>query len=114
MGRGQYVLVDFWASWCEPCLKETPNLIAAYEKYKDKGLQVLGVAVSDKPTHTESAIKELGIPYPQIINSQRVAIEAYKFNGIPYILLFDPEGNIIARNLRGEELKAKLAEIFGE
>ena len=114
VGRGQYVLVDFWASWCEPCLKETPNLIAAYEKYKDKGLQVLGVAVSDKPTHTQSAIKELGITYPQIINSQRVAIEAYKFNGIPYILLFDPEGNIIARNLCGEELKAKLAEIFGE
>lgn len=114
VGRGQYVLVDFWASWCEPCLKETPNLIAAYEKYKDKGLQVLGVAVSDKPTHTESAIKELGITYPQIINSQRVAIEAYNFSGIPYILLFDPDGNIIARNLRGEELRAKLAEIFGE
>ncbi|MCR5535513.1 MAG: TlpA family protein disulfide reductase [Bacteroidaceae bacterium] len=114
VGRGQYVLVDFWASWCEPCLKETPNLIAAYEKYKDKGLQVLGVAVSDKPTHTESAIKELGITYPQIINSQGVAAEAYHVSSIPYILLFDPEGNIIARNLRGEDIEKTLAEIFKE
>lgn len=112
VGRGQYVLVDFWASWCAPCREEIPNLIAAYKKYKDRGLQVLGVAVSDKPAHTETAIKELGIPYPQIINAQHIATEAYRFSGIPFILLFAPDGTILARGLRGEDIEKTLSEVF--
>ena len=70
------------------------------------------IAVTDKPAHTETAIKELGITYPQIINSQKIATDAYGIQAIPYSILFAPDGTILARGLRGEELEKKLAEIF--
>ncbi|MBR6170910.1 MAG: TlpA family protein disulfide reductase [Bacteroidaceae bacterium] len=114
VGKGQYVLVDFWASWCGPCRGEIPNLIAAYNKYKDKGLQVLGVAAWDKPEDTLKAIKEEKVPYPQIINSQEIATDVYGITGIPEIILFAPDGKVVKRGLRGENIDKKLSEILGE
>ena len=112
VGRGQYVLADFWASWCGPCRQQIPDLISLYQQYKERGLTVLGIAFRDKPEETEKAIRDLGIPYPQIINAQDIPATLYGIDALPHTILFAPDGTIIARNIYGEELKEKLAEIF--
>ena len=114
VGQGKYVLVDFWASWCGPCRQEIPNLIALYEKYKDKEFLVLGVAAQDNPEASLKAIDEMQIPYPQILNAQKIATDIYGIDALPETILFSPDGTILARGLRGEEIEKKLSEIFND
>lgn len=110
VGDGHYLLVDFWASWCGPCRREMATLKELYNEYKDKGLQVLGVAVWDQPADTERAMKELDIPWPVIINAQKIPTDLYGIQGIPCILLIGPDGTILSRGKQGAELKAEVAK----
>lgn len=114
VGQGQYALVDFWASWCGPCKHEIPTLIQMHKKYKDKGLLVLGVGVWEG-SHEDhlQAIKELGIPYPQIFDEQNNhATSLYGIMGIPQIMLIGPDGVIMQRDLRGDQIEQILSEIY--
>ncbi|HQF06268.1 MAG TPA: TlpA disulfide reductase family protein, partial [Bacteroidales bacterium] len=113
IGKGKYVLVDFWASWCGPCKAELPNIREIYDKYNGEDFTVLGVAVWEKPEDTKKGIEELGIIWPCIINAQSIPTDIYGINGIPHIILFGPDGTIVARGLRGEAMKAKVAEVLG-
>ena len=114
VGAGKYALVDFWASWCGPCKEETPNVVAMFEKYRDKGLVVIGVTVNDKKDASVEAMKELGIHYPQVLDTKQELAERFGVQGIPHIILFDPDGNIVAENLRGERIEEAVAAALSE
>ncbi len=117
--RGKYVLLDFWASWCPPCRQENPNVVRVYNKYKGKNFTILGVSL-DRPGAKQAwmdAIKADGLTWTQVSDLKywdNGAAALYYVASIPQNFLIDPNGKIIAKNLRGEDLENKLAEIFGK
>jgi peroxiredoxin len=115
--KGKYVLVDFWASWCGPCRRENPNVVSAFNKYKDKGFTVLGVSL-DQPNAQARWIKAIhddNLTWTHVSDlkywNNEVA-QLYGVRAIPFNLLLDKDGKIIAKNIRGEELQTKLAQLF--
>ncbi len=115
--KGKYVLVDFWASWCGPCRRENPNVVAAYQKYKDKGFDILGVSFDDNKDKWLAAIAKDNLTWTHISDLkgwQNAAGKLYGVTSIPFNLLLDKEGKILGKGLRGPELDAKLAELMGQ
>jgi thiol-disulfide isomerase/thioredoxin len=115
--RGKIVMIDFWASWCGPCRRENPNVVANYKKYNEKGFDILGVSLDREIGAWRKAIQQDGLPWHHISDLkgwQSAHAALYSVTSIPQTVLLDREGKIIARNLRGEELGNKLKELFGE
>ena len=113
--KGKYVLVDFWASWCGPCRQENPNVVAAYNRFKGKNFTILGVSLDEDKANWQKAIAKDNLSWNHMSDLQQwesAAVKAYGIEGIPFNVLIDPAGKIIASSLRGEELERKLGEVL--
>jgi peroxiredoxin len=114
--RGKVVLIDFWASWCGPCRQENPNVVKAYNRFKEKGFEIFSVSLDKDKTSWIKAIEKDGLLWPSHVSDlkywQSVAAQTYGVNGIPATFLLDKDGKIIGKNLRGEALEKKLEEVL--
>jgi peroxiredoxin len=115
--RGKWVLVDFWASWCKPCRMENPNVVAAYRQFKDKNFTILGVSL-DRPDGREDWMKAIlqdKLEWTHVSDLkfwESAVVPMYNIQGIPYNVLLDPQGKVVAENLRGGDLAKKLNEVL--
>ena len=114
--RGNYVLVDFWASWCRPCIQEMPHVKEVYNEYHKKGLHIIGVSTDQKEEEWKQAVTQLGLPWTHVNDRTGEISDLYQITSIPAPFLLNPEGKIIAKGieLRGANLKKRLGSIFSE
>lgn len=113
--KGKFVLVDFWASWCGPCRQENPNLVAAYQEFKNKNFTILGVSLDKDKASWLEAVEADGLTWTHMSDLaywKSSSVEIYQFGGIPFNVLIDPQGMVIAQSLRGPALPAKLREVL--
>ncbi len=113
--KGKIVLIDFWASWCGPCRKENPHVVEMYRKFRNKNFEILGVSLDDKPDAWKEAIKKDGLTWQQVSELKKwdsEVVKLYQVDAIPYTVLVDKEGKIIAKGLSGNELEQKLLEVL--
>jgi peroxiredoxin len=115
--KGKYLLIDFWASWCTPCRVENPNVVKLYNDYKDKGFEIIGVSFDEKRENWINAIHKDNLTWPHVSDLKgwsSAAGKLYGINSIPATVLIDPEGTIVAKNLRGDALRQKLEELIAQ
>jgi thiol-disulfide isomerase/thioredoxin len=110
VGRGKYILLDHWASWCGPCKAEMPYIKKTWAAFAGDRFDVVSIAVSDKRTDTEAALSQLDMPWHQILDAQKIPAERYGISAIPHLILFAPDGTILQRGLRGEDIYAAVEE----
>jgi peroxiredoxin len=113
--KGKFLLVDFWASWCGPCRAENPNVVKAYNKFKGKNFTILGVSLDKDRDSWQEAIRADRLDWTHVSDLQywsSKAVKTFNFNGIPYNVLIDPQGKVIAEGLRGDDLENKLSEVL--
>ena len=110
IGNGKYILLDHWASWCGPCKAEMPYIKKTYEAFHGEMFDILGLAINDKMEDTVSSIEELSLPWNQIFNVSSEPEKYYGINAIPHLILFAPDGTILARGIRGEQIYATVSK----
>jgi len=112
IGKGKYILLDHWASWCGPCKAEMPYIRKVHEEFAGDRFDVVSIAVSDKREDTERALENLQLPWNQILDAGRLPIEEYGVSSIPHLILFGPDGTILARGIRGEQIHAVVQDFL--